>query len=142
MASFIKFTTYNLHRLNQGKSMLFDLCGSMDVIAGQEHWLLESETDRISDFHKDFIGIASFAMKHRSEAGLLVGRPHGGLGILVRISLNVRMQVLAVQEDCRCLAESLRFPSNYTVLIFVTYFPCFVAGPECQISFLKCLGFM
>ena len=81
-------------------------------------------------------------MKQRSEAGLLVGRPHGGLGILVRKSLNVRMQLLAVQEDCRCLAVSLTFPSNYTVLIFVTYFPCFVAGPEYQISLLKCLGFM
>ena len=44
MASFIKFTTYNLHGLNQGQSMLFDLCGSMDVNAVQEHWLLESET--------------------------------------------------------------------------------------------------
>jgi len=84
MASFIKFTTYNLHGLNQGQSMLFDLCGSMDVNAVQEHWLLESETDRISDFYKDVIGIASSAMKQRSEAGLLVGRRHGGLGILVR----------------------------------------------------------
>jgi len=106
MASFIKFTTINLHGLNQGKSMLFDLCGSMDVIAVQEHCLLESETDRISDFHKYFIGIASSAMKQRSEAGLLVGRPHGGLWILVRKSLNARMQLPAVQEDCRCLAVS------------------------------------
>ena len=63
MASFIKFASYNLYGLNQGKALLYGLCSSFDIIAVQEHWVLESELYKISDFHNDFYGIAYSAMK-------------------------------------------------------------------------------
>jgi len=59
----------------------------------QEHWLLESQLCTISEFHKDFDGIAYSVMTNRSQKGLIVGRPHGGLGLLFRKSFEYSHKV-------------------------------------------------
>jgi len=40
-------------------------------------------------------------MSDKISSGFLTDRPFGGLGILIRKSLNVHVEVLAVMHNCR-----------------------------------------
>jgi len=103
----INISTYNMYGFNQGSLYLKDLCSVNDIVAVQEHWLGKHDLDKIMNFHEDFQGFAWSAMDERLERGLLVGRPFGGLGLLVRKNLGIKVSYVTVQSDCRCAAVKL-----------------------------------
>lgn len=90
--SFKKFSvvTYNVHGFNQGKSLLPDLYVTHDVVPVQEHWLTPAFLFRINSIAKDFVRFNMSSMDDAISGGLLVGRPYGGLSILVRNNLAAR----------------------------------------------------
>jgi len=91
MARFINFASYNLHGFQQGKPQLLNLCDSHDVIAIQEHWLSNCDLDRIVNLHNDFTVVAKSAMSEKTQTGFLRGRPFGGVAVMERSLLPVRL---------------------------------------------------
>jgi len=75
--------TFNLHGFNQGKLFLNKLCNNNDIICVQEHWLVDTECEKIVNCNEDFIVVTSPAKKGVAVNGMSVGRPYGGVATLV-----------------------------------------------------------
>ena len=67
------------------------ICDNYDVIFLQEHWLRQDELNFLNDTHSDFIGQGVSAIN--SSDGLLQGRSHGGVVILLRKSIAKHITV-------------------------------------------------
>ena len=89
--------SFNLHGFNQGKLFLSELCLNNDVICIQEHWLVDTECDKIVNFNANFVTVISPAMKGTVN-GMYVGRPYGGVAILVHKKYAQRMRTLVTSE--------------------------------------------
>jgi len=90
--SYIKCVTYNMHGFNQGVAMLHELCLSYDIILCQEHWLLTSQLEKISNLSSDFHCVSVSSMDDICGRGVLRGRPFGGLATFVRKSVSNKVQ--------------------------------------------------
>jgi len=51
MAHLVRISSYNLCSFYQGQQQLLELCNSHDIIAIQEHWLSESDSDKVINLH-------------------------------------------------------------------------------------------
>jgi len=113
------FVTYNLHGYNQGRNTLLDIIKdkSPSILMLQEHWLTPANLIKFNDDFPDYRAFGSSALEHRIECGPLVGRPYGGIMILVN---NNYLHV------CECLHVSERFAAvKVGNILFVTvYLPC------------------
>ena len=98
VSSTLRVASYNLHGLNQGKCMLETLCDNFGIIAVQEHWLGDSDLHNISNFHASFKGFAWSAMSDKLNSGILVGRPFGGLGLLIKNDLKCKISNITIQS--------------------------------------------
>ena len=137
----LQIVTYNLHGFNQGKILLNNLCDSFDIIAVQEHWLSDHDLNKFSLFHSDFQGVAWSAMTDRLSNGILMGRPFGGIGLLVKKALNIKIRLVAVYNQCRCVVNMLEFVNGFKLLLCIVYFPCsYTDGYESEL--LEILGFI
>ena len=76
--------TFNMHGFNTSQNYLLKLMTSNDLILLQEHMLRDVDLCLLGSVSNDFNCFASPA-KHDG----LVGRPAGGLCILVRKSLKI-----------------------------------------------------
>jgi len=142
MASPIRFACYNLHGFNNGSSGLSDLCQFADIIAIEEHWLTPYNLDQLLKLDDDFMCFGWSAMYDRISAGFITGRPHGGLGLLIRKSLNVSVSVIEVMSNCRVAAVKISFNNHQSILAFVVYFPCYNKSDEYVDELGECLGFI
>ena len=137
-----RVATYNLHGFNQGQLLLQELCERFEIIAVQEHWLGNYDLHKLVNFHDDFKCLAWSAMTDKLESSILRGRPYGGIGLLIRKSLNVLISQIQVHHSCRCVVCLLTFPSGFKLLLSVVYFPCNNAGGDYVSVLLDCLGFI
>jgi len=71
------FVTYNLHRLNNGRSGLLDLCSNPEtaLIAVQEHWLTPNNLNDLNSIHPDFVGFGISSMSDHLCNNIYYGRP-------------------------------------------------------------------
>ena len=111
--------SYNMHGYNQGSTALKLLAESKkpDVIMLQEHWLTPTNLDR---FSQDFTGYTSFgcsAMDKLVSSGPLIGRPFGGMMVLLK---NELMHV----SECIHTAERFVLVRVGDLLLFNVYLPC------------------
>jgi hypothetical protein len=90
----VKICSYNLHGSYNGLPMLKSLCNSFDIILIQEHWLHTHELYKFSEIFPDYNSCGISSMNEKLAAGLLVGRPFGGVAILWKKSLNFSMKRL------------------------------------------------
>ena len=81
-------------------------------------------------------------MTNKLESGTLVGRPFGGLAILMKKSLHVKINIIDVHHNCRALALTVQFMSRLKIMLIVVYFPCFKVGPNYKAEISDCLGFI
>ena len=60
----VKVLSYNMHGLNQGRSLLSDLCSKEDaqVIFVQEHWQTPANMFKILNFSSKYVGYGVSAM--------------------------------------------------------------------------------
>ena len=93
----IKVASYNLHGMNQGHSLLTNLCKTFDIIFVQEHWLYPDELSILEALNPDFMSVATSSM---TDIGSRIRheRPHGGVGILIRKSLLHNLKCVAKRE--------------------------------------------
>jgi len=142
MDNTVRFATYNLHGFNTSHTALADLCNFADIIAVQEHWLAPYNLDCLINFNSEFQCLGWSSMTEKLNSGFLVGRPFGGLGLLIRKSLNIKVSVIDIMQNCRVAALCLNFPNQYKLLMFIVYFPCKDNTVDYQNDISDCLGFM
>ena len=116
-SSSFTFVTYNMHGYNQGIHYIKQICSTADVIFIQEHWLPPCDLHRLQNISDDFICFSSSAMGNVIDRGVLVGRPSGGVAILVRSTLA---------RHCKLLCKTERYiivQFGDSILVNV-YMPC------------------
>ena len=75
--------TFNMHGFNNGRDFVTSLVQNLDIISSQEHWLRPNDVAPFSpfvNFHKFIYSVISDVNTYT------VGRPYGGLAILVNTS--------------------------------------------------------
>ena len=96
--SVLRICTYNCRSVKKSLPEVRRLCDSHDIVCIQEHWLLPSELDYLSNIHNDFYSVGSSAVDVTSD--ILVGRPYGGTAILYRKSLCNLVSILPTTNSC------------------------------------------
>lgn len=96
-----------------------DLCARSDIIALQETWLLPEELDYLHTISKDFGCTGTSAVD--TTAGMLRGRPHGGLAILWRKSVFSDVSVVPCNNSRICAVKIVL--NSRSVLLFNVYMP-------------------
>jgi len=83
----------------------------------QEHWLTPANLVKFNADFTEYAAFGSSALEHRVESGPLVGRPYGGVMILVNNDL------LHISE---CIHVSERFAAVRVgnLLFIAVYLPC------------------
>src|SRR6218665_2851015 len=104
--------TFNLYGLNQGLSMLAELCQTCNMIFVQEHWLLPSDLERLAAVDCRFTSISSSAMENTIGRGVLRGRPFGGVAILIMDCLNIlaKLDRIIAIKVANCVFINVYFP--------------------------------
>jgi len=110
---------YNLHGFYQGFSVINDSIASdkPHVFLLQEHWLTPSNLSLFDSSFPGYFSFGSSAMSKSVEAGMLRGRPFGGVMILIRDDLRTLTETIYCEERFAILRVA-----NY--LIATVYLPC------------------
>ena len=110
--------SFNMHGFNQGCETIKELIDNYnpDVFLLQEHWLTPSNLSNFDCF-SDYFFVGSSAMSKTVEKGILVGRPFGGVGILIKNSLRNATRTVSCTD--RYALVKIR---NY--IIVSVYLPC------------------
>ena len=86
----------------------------------QETWLFDFELSMLSNIHSEFDGVGISAIDLSS--GLLSGRPHGGIAIILRKSIRDKSQI-HFYDDCRFLGVTININtcSCYFLNVYLPY---------------------
>lgn len=76
------FITYNCKNVVRSIDCVRKLCHRGDIIALQETWLLPHDISSLGDIDENFAFTGVSAVD--TSAGILRGRPHGGVALLWR----------------------------------------------------------
>ena len=111
--------SYNMHGFNQGCCVIDDLIidRKPDIFMLQEHWLTPSNLQTFERRFTDYFAFGCSAMSGCLDAGLLRGRPFGGVMILVNKAL--RRFTTTIHCD-----ERFNIVKVFNRLFINVYFPC------------------
>ena len=84
-----------------------------------EHWLLYSELSLLTARAPNFVVFGSSALESSVSRGILMGRPYGGVAILVRSELASHCQLV-------CCSDRYVIVKWHDVLFVCVYMPCFL----------------
>ena len=98
---------------------LLDLMLSVqpDIFVLQEHWLTPANLSKFDDEFSQYVCFGSSAMCSSVEAGLLRGRPYGGVMVLVSKKLQSHIELI-------CAADRYVLFVIGDLLIVNVYIPC------------------
>ena len=118
MSDTLTVTSYNLHGFNQGRVGIDELISTYqpDVLLLQEHWLTPANLSKFDCFTQ-YCPFGSSAMSDTVGAGMLVGRPFGGVMSLVHNRLRPITSVI------NCSDRYVITKINDIVIINM-YLPC------------------
>ncbi|KAJ0170988.1 hypothetical protein K1T71_013760 [Dendrolimus kikuchii] len=130
----VNMVTYNCKNIKRSVEGIKELCMVGDIIALQETWLLPCELSYLTGIHDEFGSTGTSAVK--IDAGILKGRPFGGVALLWRKSLFPYVSVI----PCSCpRIAGIRISTNdKPIIVLSVYMPVDCADnlPE----FTDCLG--
>lgn len=117
------FVTYNCRSVTRSVDCVRSLCQTADIVALQETWLLPHDLGYLGTIDQDFSYTGKSAVD--TSAGILCGRPYGGVAILWRKSVfqsvsivhcaSVRVTgIQIILEDRRLLVFSVYMPTDAT----------------------------
>ncbi|XP_061729061.1 uncharacterized protein LOC133533986 [Cydia pomonella] len=129
-----KLISYNCKSLKRSIDGVRTLCGEADIVALQEHWLLSHEIPLLGTVSDDFSYTGCSAVD--TEAGVLVGRPYGGVAILWRKNVFQCASVIRTVST-RIVAVKLGLQDR-SILVFSVYMP--VNATDNLPIFTKCLS--
>ena len=122
LSSTLNLLSFNCSGLNHSNQYIIELVSETeyDIMCLQETWLLNENMHRLGDINNDypFTGISGVD----SGADVLRGRPHGGVGILWKKTMDGSISVLKTEHK-RLSAIKLVI-SDFIVLILTVYMPC------------------
>lgn len=72
--------SFNCKNIKRSQECVRALCQQGDIVALQETWLMPDEIPLLGEIHSDFSFTGKSAMD--TSAGLVRGRPYGGVAIL------------------------------------------------------------
>ena len=112
-----------MHGFNQGRQVIEDLINynHPDVFLLQEHWLTPANLNKFDKYFKNYFTFGSSAMSDSVGAGILKGRPFGGVICMINndlrkytetISCSDRMSIIKV---CNQLIINIYMPCIGTV---------------------------
>jgi len=114
----LSIVSFNMHGFNQGLPAIASLIADCtDIIMVQEHWLTPVNLIKFDKLSSDYFTYGSSAMSKTVESKMLVGRPFGGVMLLV----NNRL--------CNC-TEFIASADRYVIIrvadciIINVYLPC------------------
>ena len=94
----LRCCSFKTHGFTNGLSMLQSLCSNHDIIILQEHWLHSFELLLFTDLFTEFNSYGMLSMNDKLVSGLLIGRPFGGVAIMLRKNLNLSMKIVEIDE--------------------------------------------
>lgn len=129
-----KFVSFNCKSLKRSIDGVRSLCRQADVIALQETWLLPHDLSMLTTIADEFGGTGTSAVD--TSAGLLRGRPYGGVALLWRKSVFRSVSVVDC-DDVRLTAIKVTL-CDRSLIIFSAYLPtdCYENLPD----FTHCLS--
>lgn len=126
--------SFNCKNVKRSKESIKELCQSCDIIALQETWLLPEEISYLNSIDIEFGSTGTSAVD--TSAGMLVGRPYGGVAILWRKTVFKEVSVLHSDNPRVC---AIKVVSNKrTILVMSVYMP--TERTEHLVDFTDCLG--
>jgi len=128
----VKIDTYNLHVFNQGSPFLEWLCGNRDIIFIQEHWLAPFNITKLENICLDFVCFTTSAMNDVVSNRLPVGRPFGGVAIVVKQNLATEFKVVKLSSRYIILKA-------WSTLFINVYLPC-ISAADWEDEYLDCLA--
>ena len=111
--------TYNCEGLKTSLGALKKLCSDNDIVMLQETWLYEDELYMLNNIHCEFNGTGTSAMD--LQAKIIKGRPHGGVGFLIRKSIFQFCKVKKY-EDSRIIGIEYT-KEGCSMLLLCVYLP-------------------
>ena len=97
----IKVCSFNCKGIKSSTGEILELCASYDIILIQETWLFDFDFSSLNNIHHEFYGRGESAIK--SEDGVLIGRPHGGIAILWRKNWSKYCKIHRYDDRSVCL---------------------------------------
>lgn len=114
-----KLISFNCKSFKRSIEGIRSLCQSCDIIALQETWLLPHDLSLLNTVDANFEYTGTSAVD--VSAGLLCGRPYGGVAILWRKSAFDMVSVIDC-DNVRIAAIKLTV-STRTIVVFTVYMP-------------------
>ena len=116
--SLLSIVSYNMHGFNQGLHAVENMIDIYhpDVFLLQEHWLTPANLCKFAMFG-DYNMFGSSAMNSTVESGMLVGRPYGGVSMLIKKSLR------SVTHHIYC-EDRFAIVKVCNYIIATVYLPC------------------
>ena len=102
-SNILSLYSYSAHGFNQATPLLSSLCNSKDTFNSssciflQELWLTPDNMYKIDKFSDNYMFYGISAMEHKVSTSVLIGRPSGGVGVLVKNSLA---KLIRYNETC------------------------------------------
>lgn len=113
----ISLITWNCQGIKNNSSWLKSVINGIDIIALQETWLFDFESNHLS-FDKSYSVFQTSAMPNGKK---LTGRPYGGLALLVKSNLIKNVKPFKI-IDSRILAITVNV-NDSSLLVINVYFP-------------------
>jgi exonuclease III len=117
--SVLSVCSLNMHGYNQGVVTVKELidCSFPDLLMLQEHWLTPANLDKFDEFLPNYFKFGSSAMESRVASGPLIGRPFGGVMMLIKNSLCHATECVYRAERCVIIRIG-------NILCINIYLPC------------------
>lgn len=96
----LKLTSFNCKSIKRSIDSVRSICVASDVVALQETWLLPHDLAYLSTINDDFVATGTSAVD--TSAGMLRGRPYGGVALLWRKSAFTAVSVVKCNNARLC----------------------------------------
>jgi exonuclease III len=119
----LRLVSYNCTGLSNSEHYIRDIISesNCDFLCLQETWLQECNLSKLSliDSRYSYHGASGMDPK----AGILQGRPYGGVAVLWKNTLNSSVTPIKT-EHSRVTAVKITTSNNMTLLLLSVYLPC------------------
>ena len=118
----LTIASYNSNGSAADRRLYIDrLLESCDVLFTQEHWLND---DGLRSWQQNMDSAFIYGKSGMKKDELLLGRPYGGLSIIVKKSLSCVVHPISDIESDRLFACTLKLNDACTLLLLNVYLPC------------------
>jgi Reverse transcriptase (RNA-dependent DNA polymerase) len=115
----LKIVSFNMHGFNQGRETVDNLVSSIhpDIFLFQEHWLTPANLNKFDKFFKNYFTFGISAMTDSVCAGVLRGRPFGGVICMINNDLRKYTETISCSDRMSIIKV-------YDKIIINIYMPC------------------